>query len=94
MYETTEGVIGFMAMDEDLIDRLYVDPSNQGRVVGSILIKYAIEIYPGGLTLRTHERNNRARSFYENHGFKPVKFGVSPPPEFMPDVEYQWSAVA
>jgi hypothetical protein len=27
---------------------------------------------------------------YEKHGFKAVKFGLSPPPESAPDVEYRW----
>ena len=30
------------------------------------------------------------RQLYETHGFGAVKFGVSPPPESAPDVEYHW----
>ena len=28
---------------------------------------------------------------FEKHGFVAVKFGISPPPESAPDVEYAWS---
>jgi hypothetical protein len=31
-----------------------------------------------------------ARSFYEKHGFFPVRFGISPPPESEPDVLSRW----
>ena len=30
-----------------------------------------------------------SRAFYEKHGFRAVRFVVSPPPESEPDVEYQ-----
>lgn len=80
-------------MNENLIDRLYIDPQNQSKGIGSAFINYAKRMYPGGLTLRTHEQNKRARWFYEKRGFKPVAFGLSPPPEPMPDVEYHWSTI-
>ena len=31
-----------------------------------------------------------SRAFYEKYGFTAEKFGVSPPPESEPDVEYHW----
>ena len=31
-----------------------------------------------------------AKTLYERHGFSAVKFGLSPPPESAPDVEYHW----
>src|SRR5687767_7326134 len=45
---------------------------------------------PDGLALHTHQENHAARAFYEKHGFRAVKFGISPPPENAPDVEYHW----
>lgn len=92
VYEKVDEIVGFMAMDENLIDRLYIDPPNQGQGIGSIFIEYAKSCYPAGLVLKTHEQNKRARAFYEKCGFKAVRFGLSPPPESMPDVEYQWSS--
>ena len=92
VYETNEEIIGFIAMDKNLIDRLYVDPSNQGKGVGSNLIIFAKDLHPDGLILKTHVKNKRARTFYEKRGFELVKYGLSPPPESMPDVEYHWNS--
>lgn len=90
VHETDTEVRGFIAMDNDLIDRLYVDPAYQGSGIGSMFIKYAKKLCPDGLVLKTHQQNKRARAFYEKRGFRSVGFGISPPPESMPDVEYQW----
>jgi hypothetical protein len=42
------------------------------------------------LGLFTHQRNEKARRFYEARGFVAVRFGMSPPPENEPDVRYEW----
>ena len=47
-------------------------------------------LYPDGLELHTHQENVIACAFYEKHGFRAVKFGISPSPESVPDVEYHW----
>jgi ribosomal protein S18 acetylase RimI-like enzyme len=85
-----EAVVGFLALRGSYIDRLYVDPSAQRRGVGGRLLAVARQQHPGGLELHTHQQNGRARDFYEKHGFRAVAFGVSPPPESVPDVEYHW----
>ena len=56
----------------------------------SLMISLARELAPDGLTLFTHQRNNRARTFYERRGFRAVASGISPPPESEPDVKYAW----
>lgn len=89
--ETRESLVrGFIAYQGSLIDRLYIDPDYQRQGVGTALITHAKEKYPAGLELCTHQQNSRACQFYEKHGFKAVKYGISPPPESVPDVEYQW----
>jgi hypothetical protein len=40
--------------------------------------------------LYTLQINTNARAFYERNGFRALKFGLSPPPESEPDVEYHW----
>ena len=57
---------------------------------GLALLGKARELSPGGLELHTHQQNAKARRFYEKHGFRAVRFGVSPPPESAPDAEYHW----
>lgn len=90
VYETDQNIVGFMAMDGNLIDRLYVDPDSQGAGVGSQFIDFAKELYQEGLRLKTHQQNTKACAFYEKRGFVVAAYGTSPPPESMPDVEYHW----
>jgi GNAT superfamily N-acetyltransferase len=83
-------IVAYLAMRGTYIDRMYVDPEHQGQGWGSRLLGFAKGRCPGGLELHTHQENGRARQFCEKHGFMAVKFGVSPPPENAPDVEYHW----
>ena len=88
--ETTDGVIGYLALKESYLSRLYVSPHHQGRGIGSALLAHAMACSPTGLELHTHQKNVGARRFYEKRGFVAVRFGISPPPENEPDVEYHW----
>lgn len=83
--------VGFMAMREDFIDCLYVDPDYWQMGIGSALLDYARSIFPKHLWLYTLQINHAARAFYQKQGFVATKFGISPPPELEPDVEYHWS---
>jgi ribosomal protein S18 acetylase RimI-like enzyme len=83
-------VVAFVALNASYVDRMYVEPSEWRRGWGTRLILLAKTMHPDGLELHTHQENHAARRLYEKHGFKAVKFGVSPPPESAPDVEYQW----
>src|SRR5690242_19782449 len=49
--EVNELVVGFMALEGDHIDHLYIAPSCQGRGIGDKLLTTAKELRPGGLTL-------------------------------------------
>jgi ribosomal protein S18 acetylase RimI-like enzyme len=88
--ESTQGLRGFVALKGSYIDRLYVHPDYQRLGVGTALLAQAKRLAPQGLELHTHQQNQRARSFYEKFGFLAVKFGISPAPECVPDVEYHW----
>jgi ribosomal protein S18 acetylase RimI-like enzyme len=83
-------VCGFMAIQGDLIDHLYIDPDFQRRGIGKALLEHARSLSPDSLFLYTFQSNARGRAFYEKNGFRAVRFGVSPPPESEPDVEYRW----
>jgi GNAT superfamily N-acetyltransferase len=80
----------FMAIREDFIDDLYVHPDFWRRGIGTALIGHARKLSPEHVWLYTLQINSNARSFYEKHGFIAEKFGISPPPESEPDVEYHW----
>jgi GNAT superfamily N-acetyltransferase len=83
-----EQIVAFLAMKASYVDRLYVDPSAWRTGWGTQLVHFAKQVSPSGLELHTHQANAAARAFYERHGFQAVKFGISPPPESAPDVEY------
>ena len=85
-----ERIVGYQAMDGSYIDRLYIDPAEWRKGWGSRFVELAKRLSPQGLELHTHQENYAARTLYERHGFRAVKFGVSPPPESAPDVEYHW----
>jgi GNAT superfamily N-acetyltransferase len=82
--------VAFMAMKDDFIDQLYVHPDHQGRGIGKALLDHARQLSPEHLWLYTLQINSSARIFYEKNGFVAEKFGISPPPESEPDVEYHW----
>jgi putative acetyltransferase len=83
--------VGFMAMKDDFIDCLYVDPDYWHKGIGSIFLDHARSIFPDHLWLYTLQINHVARTFYQKQGFVARKFGISPPPESEPDVEYHWT---
>src|SRR6185436_2028842 len=63
-------VAGVLALVGDEIDRLYIAPEAQHRLVGTALLEHAKALHPNGLTLVTHQRNTVACRFYERHGFE------------------------
>ena len=88
--EIDEHPVAFMALRDDFIDHLYVHPHYQNRGIGKDLLGLARQRSPEHLWLYTLQINMNARAFYEKNGFTAEKFGVSPPPENEPDVEYHW----
>jgi ribosomal protein S18 acetylase RimI-like enzyme len=83
-------VVAYLAINGSYIDRMYVDPNEWRKGWGVRLVALAKDLSPHGLELHTHQANRPARALYEKQGFVAVGFGVSPPPESAPDVEYQW----
>jgi len=83
-------VVAFIAMKNEFIDQLYIHPEYWRRGIGNRLLTFAKEQSPEHVWLFTLQVNVVARAFYEKNGFVAEKFGVSPPPESAPDVEYHW----
>jgi len=89
--ELEEGVVGFIAIEGEWVEHLYIAPAHQGIGIGDTLLQKAKEMRPDGLMLWTFERNHRARKFYERRGFVAVEFtDGSRNEERTPDVRYQW----
>lgn len=69
IYVYDDGLIrGFFQMDGSEICKLYVDPFFQSRGIGGSLIEYGIRAF-GADHLWALEKNTRALSFYQKHGF-------------------------
>ena len=88
--EVDARVVAFMAMNRDFVDQLYIHPDHWRKGIGQALLDVARERSPEHVWLYTLQINLNARAFYEKNGFVAEKFGVSPPPESEPDVEYHW----
>jgi ribosomal protein S18 acetylase RimI-like enzyme len=88
--EAAQQPVAFMAMKGNFIDQLYIDPGHQRLGIGQALLNFARERSPDHVWLYTLQVNFGARAFYEKNGFVAEKFGISPPPENEPDVEYHW----
>ena len=70
LYVFYSGVIkGFIQMNKTEICKLYVDPCFQGESVGHELIEFVIKEF-GASHLWALEKNVRAISFYNRHGFQ------------------------
>ncbi len=85
-------VVGFLALDGDELDQLYLMPGHYRQGIGSRLVAMAKQESPGRLRLFTFQRNARARAFYEAHGFRIVDLNDgSRNEECEPDVRYEWT---
>ena len=85
--------VAFMAVKDEFVDQLYVHPDYQNRGAGKALLDYARRLSPEHVWLYTLQINSNACTFYEKNGFTAERFGISPPPENEPDVEYHWRKV-
>ncbi|GAB2578783.1 GNAT family N-acetyltransferase [Streptomyces capparidis] len=84
-------VLGFAAVEGEMLNHLYVRPDVQGRGVGSALLGAVRDAGWERLALRVFQRNTRARAFYERHGFRAVDADDgSGNEENEPDLAYQW----
>ena len=64
-----DGVIkGFVRVNGDEIEKLFVEPAFHGRGIGGALLSYAVETL-GGKRLLVLEKNRDAVRLYERYGF-------------------------
>jgi GNAT superfamily N-acetyltransferase len=88
--ETGE-VLGFAALDGDVLEHLYLRPEARRQGIGSALLSQVRQASPDGLSLRVFTRNTDARAFYERHGFRPGdENDGSRNEENEPDMTYAW----
>lgn len=78
-------------LHERMLDDLYILPDWQGRGIGSSLLAKAKSLSPLRIELSTFQRNTKAKTFYEAHGFRRVGCTNGQNEEGEPDVQYEWT---
>lgn len=71
IYDDNGLIKGFIQMDETEICKIYVDTFFQSEGIGNMMIEYAIKEFHAD-NLWVLEKNSRAISFYQTHGFYPT----------------------
>lgn len=92
---TVDGeVVGFVSVERrevGWIDHLYLLPERVGQRIGRDLLAHARKVLAPPIRLYTFQANDRARRFYERHGFRAVAFSDGANnEERCPDVLYEW----
>ena len=89
-------LLGFLGIEHsanlraDVLERLYVEPAEQNRGVGTALLEKAKELRSDGLYLWVFQKNP-ARRLYERHGFELVRLtDGAENMEREPDALYRW----
>jgi len=89
-------LLGFLGIEHStnigapVLEKLYVEPSEQNRGVGSALLDQAKALRPDELYLWVFQKNP-ARRLYERHGFELVKLtDGADNMEREPDALYRW----
>ena len=60
--------VGFLVMDGEMIDALFVDPAAHGSGYGTALLNHALQLSPHA-TVDASEQASNALAFYEARGF-------------------------
>jgi putative acetyltransferase len=61
--------MGFMLINDNHLDALFIDAADRGKGVGRALVEHAMQLHPG-LTVDVNEQNDQAIGFYERMGFQ------------------------
>jgi GNAT superfamily N-acetyltransferase len=92
-------LLGFLGIEASrnlggapILEKLYVEPAEQNRGVGSALLDKALELRPDELYLWVFQKNEGARRLYERHGFNVVELtDGAENMEREPDALYLWA---
>ena len=89
--ESDAGIVSFLARHGEEIRLLYSHPDLIGSGAGSLLLDAVKNSGVVALELWCFQANERARRFYEERGFRAVRFTDGRDNEEMaPDVRYRW----
>jgi putative acetyltransferase len=68
--DAADRATGFLVMDGDMIDALFVDPAMHGQGIGTRLLDHALSL--GAVRVEASEQADNALPFYLAHGFEVV----------------------
>lgn len=89
--EDGESPAGYLVLDPEWLDSLYVRPGLTGRGIGTVLLELAKGLRPDGFGLWVFESNVAAQRFYRRHGLVVVRrTDGSENEERSPDLEMAW----
>jgi len=90
--ESDGEIWGFVAVQGDEIEHLYVRPDRFRRGVGAVMLTALLERAVRPIELWCFQANEVARRFYEKHGFIVIKTtDGSHNEERLPDIRYRWA---
>ena len=92
-------LLGFLGIEAStnlgaaVLEKLYVERTDQNRGIGTALLERAKELRPDGLYLWVFQKNDSARRLYERRGFRLVRLtDGSENMEHEPDALYFWGS--
>ncbi len=86
-----EGILGYLILDPEWLDSLYVRPEETGQGIGTVLLDLAKSLRPGGFGLWVFESNQPAQRFYQRHGLLRLeRTDGSDNEEGVPDIAMAW----
>ncbi|MFI0940514.1 GNAT family N-acetyltransferase [Streptomyces sp. NPDC021020] len=85
-------VVGYAALEGDLLDALYLRPEARRQGIGTLLLEEVRRHSPGGLSLHVFQQNTDARAFYARHGFTVLDTNDGERNmEKLPDMTLRWT---
>ncbi|MET9294135.1 GNAT family N-acetyltransferase [Streptomyces sp. NPDC003077] len=85
-------VIGYAALDGDVLDQLYLRPDVRRQGVGTLLLDEIRRHSPDGVSLHVFQQNTEARAFYEKHDFTVLDTNEGDRNmEGLPDMTLRWT---
>jgi ribosomal protein S18 acetylase RimI-like enzyme len=88
-------IMGYAALDGDLLEDLYLRPDIRRLGIGTLLLDEVKRHSPDGLSLYVFQQNTEARAFYEHHGFTVIDTNDGERNmEHLPDMTLRWRAAS
>ena len=75
VYETDQGIQGFLGLNGEYIEGIFVSEEAQSRGIGKLLLNHAKGRKPA-LRLNAYQKNVRAIRFYQREGFQILRSGL------------------